>query len=316
MVALRERERERELLTEILFLQAIVCFFFLTFTMMQHYGSIDQEGQISLSHRKDEEERMPNMQPMSAIQALREQHSRRFYETDECRMEWGRDDLSRGSTEPLSSILTNASSLSNTENNDAFSNHGHAMVKWMNWLPKDERLRRLIGILLAAFILIFFWMCARGGGSSTYMIPHSSSDASISNETYDYIVAGGGPAGILVATELARKLGTSYKILLLEAGTISQSSVMENVYRKQMEDLSAAATKSTKNSAKPYWSMSPFTSFPQLLNQMDIPILWSGVASKATGNQTKTVSDDFHHWHVPKTLLAKALGGCGVHNAM
>ena len=62
-------------------------------------------------------------------------------------------------------------------------------------------------------------------------------------EDYDYIVVGGGPSGILVASKLARKLeNTSARVLLLESGTTSQSSVVENLENMERTNVSPPPT--------------------------------------------------------------------------
>jgi cellobiose dehydrogenase (acceptor) len=60
-----------------------------------------------------------------------------------------------------------------------------------------------------------------GGNSTTPAAPVGNTTATISNSTYDYIVAGGGPAGIIVAERIAES-GAS--VLLLEGGGASLAS--------------------------------------------------------------------------------------------
>ena len=108
------------------------------------------------------------------------------------------------------------------------------------------------------------------------------------------LCAGGGPAGILVASKLAEHLMTTFpmappKVLLLESGTDTQSSVDANI-RQQESGLSSKDD-------------------DLRLNKFDMPLLWSGVASSRD-------NDEEHHWPIEQTLLARALGGCGLHNAM
>lgn len=99
---------------------------------------------------------------------------------------------------------------------------------------------------------------------------------------YDYIVVGAGPAGIIVATRLAQRLPDA-QVLLLEAGTDSQTNVMERLEEEQGQ-------------CKP-------STGALLFNEFDVPLLWSGVAS---GKR--------HHW--PIELLGKAVGGSALFNAM
>ena len=41
------------------------------------------------------------------------------------------------------------------------------------------------------------------------------------------------------------------------------------------------------------------------LNEFDVPLLWTTVTKEKE-----------YHWGIPNTLIAKGLGGCGIHNAM
>ena len=120
---------------------------------------------------------------------------------------------------------------------------------------------------------------------------------------YEYIVVGGGPAGILFATKLAEHLFRSSppkkrppKVLLLESGTDTQSSVYASL------------------DMLPKMIQGPVLRGDEhlRLNKFDIPLMWSGVSFPR--QESSGWSD--HHWPVPNVLLARALGGCGLHNAM
>jgi choline dehydrogenase len=106
---------------------------------------------------------------------------------------------------------------------------------------------------------------------------------------YDYIVVGGGPSGILVATKLAHHISSkSGRILLLESGTASQSSVISSLNHE------------TENTLR--------------LNKFDIPLLWSGVASNRQQGRIDPATS--HQWPMNTVLLSRALGGGGLINAM
>ena len=124
------------------------------------------------------------------------------------------------------------------------------------------------------------------------------------NNPFIYIVVGGGPSGILLATKLAKKLqheGSHGQVLLLESGSASQSSVLATLNHP---DVPASGELS--------WNAKTLR-----LNKYDIPLMWSGVAS-SQDRQDPFVENSFslHHWPISKTLLARALGGCGLINAM
>lgn len=117
---------------------------------------------------------------------------------------------------------------------------------------------------------------------------------------YAYIVIGAGPSGILVATKLAKKLlheGSHGRVLLLESGTASQSSVLTTL---QHPDVSGDLS----------WNAKTLR-----LNKYDIPLMWSGVAS-SLGQQNTRGPVSMNHWPIAKALLVRALGGCGLLNAM
>ena len=100
---------------------------------------------------------------------------------------------------------------------------------------------------------------------------------------HDFIIVGAGPAGSAIAYHLgAQEMGpdkstsTAPRVLVLEAGGPSQHATGGDDYL--------------------YSNLTVF----------DVPLAWSYVAHLQQ-----------YHWHVPgDAILAKAVGGCGVHNAM
>lgn len=132
-------------------------------------------------------------------------------------------------------------------------------------------------------------------------------DPGVDKKSYDYIVVGGGPSGIIAATKLARAF-PDLRVLLLESGTASQSSVLASLGSSHLP-------KSSSVDSGDVWQDDGVAD----LNMFDIPLMWSGVAS-SQGRLNLLEGDkeiwSNHHWPIRRTLLARALGGCGVHNAM
>jgi len=121
-------------------------------------------------------------------------------------------------------------------------------------------------------------------------------------EDYEYIIVGAGPAGLLVAFYLAKRLQEESieaygdvihagKVLVLESGTESQSDVMKALL---LHD--GRVQQDVWNGAN---------------NKFDIPLLWSELSSKDDWSEYLS-----HHWPVDQTFLGRAVGGSGIHNAM
>lgn len=148
-------------------------------------------------------------------------------------------------------------------------------------------------------------------------IADTSANANLlSEELFDYIVVGAGPAGIITAVSLARRLEeesqktkNNYepKVLLLESGTMSQSSVL-----RELQKLSHRKKESNRSR----------NTFP--LNKFDIPFLWNELSQENevqydVNNSASTPlkkSYELHHWPITQTFLGRAVGGSGIHNAM
>jgi len=175
------------------------------------------------------------------------------------------------------------------------------------WLSRH--VRRYLGILIFAALLVtilFFPRRADEGVTKTTLV-----DEYIFDETcrYDYIIVGGGPSGIVLATLLSGYLPNNSaneksnllpvlpKVLLLEAGEHSDATLQRVLTKRR----------TTKTADTDLISTDP------PLTEFDIPLLWSHVASNPE-----------YQWDIGKSKeagnlnpnVAKLLGGCGIHNAM
>lgn len=194
------------------------------------------------------------------------------------------------------------------QNSPSYERNGHKILR----VQENEALKQgnsqnrphtcsWLRILGCLFVVACVGIAALRAQNVTHITNSDNND----NLEFEYIVVGGGPAGILTATKLSRYLMSeehaskkqpSY-VLLLESGTETQSAVYSNL------DTSTKETEAL-------WETDDVR-----LNKYDIPLLWSGIASRPPIDKGN-LPPSSHHWPIKHTLLARVLGGCGLHNAM
>ncbi|KAG3071820.1 hypothetical protein PI124_g21098 [Phytophthora idaei] len=148
--------------------------------------------------------------------------------------------------------------------------------------PGVQRIGRRTRLLVSGLALLLLFA---GGAACVAIVlrllrPDAASTITplILSEEYDAIVIGGGPAGSVVAKLLSDDPWR--RVLLIEAGNASQTQLGGK-----------EAIPSSLNTKK----LTPF----------DVPFYWTNVANTPS-----------LHWAYPDVNVAKALGGCGIHNAM
>ncbi|ETK93323.1 hypothetical protein, variant 1 [Phytophthora nicotianae] len=148
--------------------------------------------------------------------------------------------------------------------------------------PGVQRIGRRTRLLVSGLALLLLFA---GGAACVAIVLRLLRPGALStitplvlSEEYDAIVIGGGPAGSVVAKLLSDDPWR--RVLLVEAGNASQTQLGGK-----------DAIPSPLNSKK----LTPF----------DVPFYWTNVANTPS-----------LHWAYPDVNVAKALGGCGIHNAM
>jgi len=136
-------------------------------------------------------------------------------------------------------------------------------------------------------------------------------------EEYEYIVVGAGPAGLVAAVNIAKRLEHEAremhtvpgKVLVLESGTRSQSAVQKQL--NSMKGSGSTGRQQTKLRLKDKKSLLEMST----VNEFDIPLMWNGLSRIGSGvnGMLEYLS---HHWPVDQTFLGRAVGGSGIHNAM
>ena len=178
---------------------------------------------------------------------------------------------------------------------------------------KRQRTRIIRGLVISLSLLILLFII-------------SINQLVIEEKKYfDYIIVGAGPAGIICAVGLARRLeeeDSSSRILLLESGEESQKSVLESLdkmdrFKKQRVRDIAMEEMASLNVGAAYekYRIGSSQLFNVDINDFDVPLFWNKLSEKR--NCTDHVSAYFyHHWPIPNAIVGRAVGGSGVHNAM
>lgn len=221
--------------------------------------------------------------------------------------------------------------------------------KQQRYRQSSSTRRIVFRAVLVPSLLIFFWISSIVFSHHTKIFRSSSTSSSQNMKkkqitthpmSFDYIVVGAGPSGIVTAVNLARRLQqreeklqlenenrtTTSKVLLLESGALSQSSVL-----KALQNISKRGDNyNTENLYEGKYAdplllhdldvtESVFTDSSLDLNKFDVPYYWNELSKQKSEQDTMNYTNSFyslHHWPIDQTFLGRAVGGSGVHNAM
>lgn len=145
---------------------------------------------------------------------------------------------------------------------------------------------------------------------------------------YDYIVVGAGPAGIVCAVTLARRVEEDGgRVLLLESGEESQTSVLQALddqdHRRRgnsrkmkkgdmasMKSPTVASSSINVEASQEILRRSNGSHIRETVNDFDVPLFWHTLSDHRDTNYYN------HHWPIPNAIVGRAVGGSGIHNAM